>query len=287
MDFDVAAVGYKGWVFVDALSNKGSKPNRLFSYRQKPGDPNFANLAAFARENGVLFIESKRPSLDPGVETFFVGWQFLVEDLGSAIVFHDSLLPRYRGFAPTVTALIAGDTELGVTALRPVPEADAGPVLAQRRTDFVPPVKIGHALERQSQMMADIAGELIARIEGGTALPEREQNHALATYSIWRDKADYRLDFDWDAAKLVRAVYALGEPYDGAFFTLDGRVVRVAEARETDEIPLAQRDVGKVWRIGEDSLEVICGQGMLELSALTDEEGNAWIPPRLRCRLNS
>ena len=32
------------------------------------------------------------------------------------IVFHDSLLPRYRGFAPTPTAIMAGEKELSVTA---------------------------------------------------------------------------------------------------------------------------------------------------------------------------
>ena len=43
---------------------------------------------------------------------------------------HFSLLPRWRGAAPVQNAILAGDTETGVTLFRIVPELDAGPVAA-------------------------------------------------------------------------------------------------------------------------------------------------------------
>ena len=53
------------------------------------------------------------------------------------LIFHDSLLPKLRGFNPTVTALIAGEIEIGVTAFSPIggdaPVADFGPILVRRR----------------------------------------------------------------------------------------------------------------------------------------------------------
>src|SRR6185295_20287534 len=45
---------------------------------------------------------------------------------------HPSLLPRWRGAAPVERAIMAGDTETGVTIHRTTPELDAGPVAAQR-----------------------------------------------------------------------------------------------------------------------------------------------------------
>src|SRR5919197_2879447 len=45
---------------------------------------------------------------------------------------HPSLLPRWRGAAPVERAIMAGDTETGVTIHRTVKELDAGPIAAQR-----------------------------------------------------------------------------------------------------------------------------------------------------------
>jgi len=44
---------------------------------------------------------------------------------------HASLLPRWRGAAPIQAAILAGDTESGVSIMRMVPALDAGPVLLQ------------------------------------------------------------------------------------------------------------------------------------------------------------
>ena len=45
---------------------------------------------------------------------------------------HPSLLPRWRGAAPVERAIMAGDTETGVTVIKLVEELDAGPIAAQR-----------------------------------------------------------------------------------------------------------------------------------------------------------
>lgn len=37
---------------------------------------------------------------------FAIGWRWLIKDEKNLIVFHDSLLPKYRGFAPLVNYLI-------------------------------------------------------------------------------------------------------------------------------------------------------------------------------------
>lgn len=37
---------------------------------------------------------------------FAIGWRWLIKDEKNLIVFHDSLLPKYRGFAPLVNCLI-------------------------------------------------------------------------------------------------------------------------------------------------------------------------------------
>src|SRR5206468_4516226 len=51
---------------------------------------------------------------------------------------HASLLPRYRGAAPVHRAVIAGDTETGVTIMRVVKALDAGPMIATVRVGIGP-----------------------------------------------------------------------------------------------------------------------------------------------------
>ena len=46
---------------------------------------------------------------------------------------HPSLLPRWRGAAPIERAIDAGDSETGVSIMRPTAEMDAGPVCLQSR----------------------------------------------------------------------------------------------------------------------------------------------------------
>jgi len=44
------------------------------------------------------------------------GWRWLIKcNFKQIIVIHDSLLPKYRGFNPLVTALLNKDEEVGVT----------------------------------------------------------------------------------------------------------------------------------------------------------------------------
>lgn len=56
----------------------------------------------------------------PSLESISGGWWNV----------HFSLLPRWRGAAPVQHAILAGDTETGITLFRIVPELDAGPVAA-------------------------------------------------------------------------------------------------------------------------------------------------------------
>ena len=51
---------------------------------------------------------------------------------------HPSLLPRWRGAAPVERAIMAGDTETGVTIHRTIAELDAGPISAQQRFAIEP-----------------------------------------------------------------------------------------------------------------------------------------------------
>ena len=43
---------------------------------------------------------------DLDIYKFAIGWRWIIKDEKNLIIFHDSLLPKYRGFAPLVNSLI-------------------------------------------------------------------------------------------------------------------------------------------------------------------------------------
>ena len=133
----VAVAGYRGTAFVTGLIATGLRPARVISYRQV-GDRSgaFERLSELCRAEDLEFEESRRPNLSSDRLVLLVGWQFLTDsNLDNCIVIHDSLLPKLRGFSPTVTALLTGDTAIGITAFRPVAGADAGPICGSRTVD--------------------------------------------------------------------------------------------------------------------------------------------------------
>ena len=40
---------------------------------------------------------------------FAIGWRWIIKNETNLIVFHDSLLPKYRGFAPLVNTLVSNE----------------------------------------------------------------------------------------------------------------------------------------------------------------------------------
>jgi methionyl-tRNA formyltransferase len=116
----VCSVGLKGEVFIAGLSRK-LPIARAFTYREaNDRAKSFDGITVLCRSMSIPLVESRRPSTADlaGADLLFVvGWQYLLPVADQRlIVFHDSLLPRYRGFSPTVTSLIAGDEAVGVTA---------------------------------------------------------------------------------------------------------------------------------------------------------------------------
>lgn len=225
-------------------------------------------------------VVDRRPDLDAlatqhGVGLVLtVGWQYLIDPVPAVplVVLHDSPLPELRGFAPTVTALIEGRDRLGVTAILPAAEADAGDVLAQHCVAIVPPVRLATALELLRPCYLSCATDVIDLAAEGP-LVGTPQDDALATHSIWRDTEDYRLDLAADASRVVRTVLALGDPYPGATALLDGEEVRVLDAHEEAEVAFVHRAPGKVWRADDRGPVVVCGRGMVRFTDLRDRDG--------------
>ena len=218
-----------------------------------------------------------------------VGWRFLLptelnDDLECPmLVFHDSILPKYRGFAPLPTAIINGESEVGLTVLFAAGEVDAGDIVLQRSYKVGSDDRIADVIKTVSEGYADAVPELVEMMAQGKVKGE-PQDHTKATYSVWRDVDDMQIDWRLPARKVHDFVRALGEPYLGAWGKINGVRVSVGSSKVVEDLRFEVRDPGKLWKASGTSATVICGEGMVEIADCKDADGKPYPFKRLRTR---
>lgn len=176
---------------------------------------------------------------------------------------HASLLPRWRGAGPIQAAILAGDTETGITIMQMEEGLDTGPMLLAEATPIGPRA----TTPELHDALAAIGARLILRAlaENPPATPQPE---AGVTYAPKLAKEDGRLDWTQAASALDRRIRAL-TPWPGCFFQAGEEVIRVhaAEAVPGTGAP------GTLL----DPRTVACGSGALRLLRL-QRAGRAAMP---------
>ncbi len=241
-------------------------------------DDSYERLAAACARRGVPFHDrADAGAAAPSPYALAVGWRWLIPDRPGTtlIVFHDSLLPRYRGFNPLVTALIAGDAETGVTALLATGEYDRGDILAQVAVPLPRPVRIAEAIDLVAGAYGRLAADLGARIAAGETPAGVPQDEDAASYSLWRDDADYDIDWSDRAERLRDFVYAVGAPYAGARTRMNGVPVRVRDVTVEPDVRIANRTPGKVIFLRDGRPTVVCGAGLLRIDEMVRDDDAA------------
>lgn len=170
---------------------------------------------------------------------------------------HASLLPRWRGAAPIQRAILAGDTETGISIFRMEEGLDTGPVYAMRAIGIGPRETAGGLHDRLAALAAEMLPEVLDALEHGTATATPQPAEGV-TYATKIDKAEARLDFAKSAAELDRVVRAF-DPFPGAWCACGDERLVVHEALPVD----GQGEPGEV--IGRP-LTVACGEGALALT---------------------
>ncbi|HUN01303.1 MAG TPA: formyltransferase family protein [Niabella sp.] len=205
-------------------------------------------------------------------------WMIKLDNSCKLIVLHDSLLPKYRGFAPLVNQLIKGENTVGVTALLASEEYDKGNIIGQESIEVKYPIKIQEAIELISPLYAMLVNKILQEIKTGKEISGLPQKEEEASYSLWRDDFDYRIDWNEDAAEIVRFIHAVGYPYTGAQTLLNGNPVRVADAEEVPDVDIEIRQPGKVIFNIDQFPVIVCGKGLLKITAMQDQNGNSVLP---------
>ena len=202
---------------------------------------------------------------------FAIGWKWIIKENTNLVVFHDSLLPKYRGFSPLVNMLINKEGYIGVTALYATEGYDEGPIISQKKIKVIYPIKIEIAINRISNLYSLLAMEIIESLLTKRSITSTEQNDIDATYSLWRDEDDYFIDWQKDAEYISRLIDSVSKPFKGAKSVVDGAEVRIFDSVKLPyDVVVENRDnnVGKVIFFKENKPIVVCGTGLLQINEI-------------------
>ncbi|GAA4503602.1 methionyl-tRNA formyltransferase [Gluconacetobacter tumulicola] len=171
---------------------------------------------------------------------------------------HASLLPRWRGAAPIQAAILAGDSESGVTIMRMDEGLDTGAMLLSDQVALTPSTT-ATALH---DALAAMGARLIVTTLGQPIGPGQAQPEQGVTYAARLMREDGRIDWSRDAAVLDRQIRAL-TPWPGTFTTLDSQVLKIGGAT-----PAPTPCAAAPGTVLDDALTVACGQGALRITRL-------------------
>lgn len=165
---------------------------------------------------------------------------------------HGSLLPRWRGAAPVQRAILAGDTETGITIMQMEAGLDTGPMLLKSET----PINGKTAGELTDELARTGAALMAQYLASPTEYAAEMQVDALATYAKKIEKQDARLDFNQPAEQVERQIRAYN-PQPGAFFEYQDARYRILKATVSD-------NSGSAGTILDDQLLIGCGTGSIQ-----------------------
>jgi methionyl-tRNA formyltransferase len=174
---------------------------------------------------------------------------------------HASLLPRWRGAAPIQAAILAGDTETGVSIMRMVPALDAGPVILQARTPILDDETGGELAVRLSELGALAIVEAMTLVTLGDSAGE-PQAEAGVTYAGKVSRENARIDWTRPAIEVSRTIRAY-DPVPGAYSTLRDTEVKLFGARIAADVA---GEPGVVLGIDDMGMLVACGTGGVRIA---------------------
>lgn len=144
---------------------------------------------------------------------------------------HASLLPRWRGAAPIQRAIMAGDTESGVTIMRMELGLDTGPVMKIGHFPITADTTASSLHDELAVLGANLMIDVLKHPENsGTPQPAEG-----VTYAMKIDKSEAKIDFSKSAVEVRNHIHGLS-PFPGAWCILVGSRVKILKAQVVDHV---------------------------------------------------
>ena len=244
------------WTQPDRPSGRGNKVT-------------FSPVKEFALSQGLTIHQPQRIKTDETKQLFashdadvaivvaygrILPEEFLRAPARGCINVHFSLLPKYRGAAPTNWAIVNGETQTGVTTMFMEPTLDTGPILLQGSTAIGKTETAPQLMERLSKFGAELLQQTLVRLDVLTPQP---QDHSKATFAPIIKKEDGLIDWSKTAIVIERAIRGF-QPWPTAYTTFNSRRLTIWEA-EPLQCFAPEVEPGEVTAAHGGELVVQCG----------------------------
>jgi methionyl-tRNA formyltransferase len=269
---------------LEALCRSGRRPARVIAQParragrgRKLVEP---PVAVWARESDLEVVQPARvrdpdfieevAALAPDVAVVVAFGQIFPRELVElprlgCVNLHASLLPRHRGAAPIQAAIAAGDERTGVTTMLMEEGLDTGPMLLVEETPIGPDETAAELSERLARIGGELMVETLERLERGEIEPVT-QDDGRATYAPRIRKEDGRVDWGLDAREIY-ARFRAYQPWPGLTTTLRQEPLKITGCRPLG-VEEAGGEPGRILGAREGALAVVCGDGVLGLTAV-------------------
>ena len=179
---------------------------------------------------------------------------------------HGSLLPRWRGAAPIHRAILAGDSETGVTIMEVVPKLDAGNMISKWSVPITEADTTQTLHDAISREGARLMVEAMQQLQATGQLASEVQDESLVTYAHKLEKVESATDWTQPADQLSRQVRAFN-PFPVATAKFKDQVCKLWFAQVAQQAePGKSLTPGTVLQI--QPLLVACGDGVLDIREL-------------------
>ena len=178
-----------------------------------------------------------------------------------AINLHSSLLPKYRGAAPIQRSILNHDKITGISTFLIEPKVDTGRILMQKECQISDNDNYGSLSSKLSNIGAQLIVESIEKYSRGDISPIT-QDEKCVTLAPKIKKEEHIIDWNQDVAIIDAQIKAFS-PYPGAYTMIDGKRLKIFEAKMTKGINY--KEVGKIINLSKTCFEVTCLSGSLKV----------------------
>jgi methionyl-tRNA formyltransferase len=174
------------------------------------------------------FISRYRPDF-----CLVVGWyQIIPKEMLDKMSFaglHASLLPKYRGGAPLVWAIINGEKKTGISFFLFDNKIDNGPIIGQKKVMIKNEDTINTLYKKVEKIGIELLKECLPKVAEGKAkyVPQDEKK---ATIYPQRRPEDGLINWGWSTKKIKNFIRAQTKPYPGAFTILNDKKITIWDA---------------------------------------------------------
>ena len=258
----------KGWV-IKCLVSENSVIKDWCVQKNIPHLENYQELEGKYPEESVDYVFS--------ITNLQLLPEWLLKIGRRAINFHDGPLPRYAGLNVPVWAILNDETEHGITWHEMTADVDAGQLLAQQLFPIVPGETALSINAKCYQTALESFDKLIdGLIDGSNQAQTQNQQNRSYFGLVKRPDAAGMVNWTKSASEIDRLVRGLdygnyANPLVTVKLILGDNIVVVRKTKVISSITTLP--AGQIIEHCAETIQISCGQGVIELSELFSQEG--------------